>query len=213
MQSTYVDDQHRDTASLAPEWPTAMEARSSGFNNDHLASGRPSIVRRAIRFLARFCIAVLIGVGATLAWQSYGDEAREMLSSQVPSLRWLSVSTTTLPANGQGSPQNAAGPQSAPAATPAAAATTPELRQLEPMARDLVAMRRSIEQLVVQQEQMAQNIATLQAAEEDIRKKVSSRPLAQTISDQPPKPPKPPAHSLPAEPAAQSPSQSRSRSP
>jgi len=215
MQSTYVDDQHRDTASLAPEWPTAMEA--SGVYNDHLASGRPSIFRRAIRSLARFCIAVLIGVGATLAWQSYGDEAREMLSSQVPSLRWLSVSTTTLPPNGQGSPQNAA-PQSAPAAAPAAAASAPELRQLEPMARDLAAMRRSVEQLFVQQEQMAQNIATLQAAEEDIRKKVSSRPLAQTISDQPPKPPKPPAHSSPAEsppapPAAQSPSQSRSRSP
>jgi hypothetical protein len=218
MQSTYVDDQHRDTASLAPEWPTAMEAQSSGFDNDHLASGRPSIVRRVLRSLAWFCIAVLIGVGATLAWQSYGDEAREMLSSQVPSLSWLSVSTTTLPPNGQGSAQSA-GPQSAPVpqtATPAAAASTPELTQLEPMARDLVAMRRSLEQLVVQQGQMAQNIATLQAAEEDIRKKMSSPPLAQTITDQPRKPPKPPAHSSPAEsppPVAQSPSQSRPGSP
>ncbi len=87
-----------------------------------------------------------------------------MLSSQFPSLSWLSDSTTTSP-NGQGSPQNAAGPQPAPVpptAEPAAAATAPELRQLEPMARDLAAMRRSLEQLVVQQEQMAQNIATLQ---------------------------------------------------
>jgi hypothetical protein len=83
------------------------------------------------------------------------------------------------------------------------------------MARDLAAMRRSLEQVAVKQEQMAQNIAALQAAEQDIRKKVSSRPLAQTNSDQPRKLPKPPANSSPAQsppappppPVAQSPSQ------
>ena len=96
MQGTSVNDrQDRDAASLVPEWPTTMEARSSGFNNAHPASGRPSIVRRMFRALARFSIAVLIGVGATLAWQSYGDEAREALSTRVPSLRLFSVSTTT----------------------------------------------------------------------------------------------------------------------
>jgi hypothetical protein len=136
MRSTSVDDQHRDSASLVPEWPTAMEARSSGFNNDHLASGRPSIVRRMFRALARFSIAVLIGVGATLAGQSYGDEAREALSTQ----------TTTSVPDGQGSAQDVALRQSAPAAQRAApaAATTSELPQLEPIARDLAAMRRSL---------------------------------------------------------------------
>src|SRR5262249_26877702 len=79
----------------------------------------------------------------------------------------------------------------------------------------------NLEQLAITQEQMAQNIAALQAAEQDIRKKISSRPLAQTISDQPRKPPKPPANSSPGQsppappppPVAQSPSQSRSGSP
>ena len=166
MQSTSVDDQHRDSASLVPEWPTTMEARSSGFNNDHLASGRPSIVRRMFRSLTRFSIAVLIGVVATLAWQSYGDEAREALSTRLPSLSWLFVSTTTLAPNGQGSAQNTGVPQSMPVpqtVAPAVAASTAELAQLEPMAGDLASMRRSIEQLAVKQEQMAQNIATLQA--------------------------------------------------
>jgi hypothetical protein len=88
MQSTYVDDQHHDTASLAPEWPSAMEARSRDFENEHLASVRPSIVKRMLRSLARFSFAVLIGVGVTLAWQSYGDTARAILSTQVPSLGW-----------------------------------------------------------------------------------------------------------------------------
>lgn len=196
MQSTYVDDQHHDTAPLAPEWPSAIDARSHSFQNDHLA-GRPSIVRRVLRSLARFSIAVLIGVGATLAWQSYGDTAREMLSTQVPSLSWLSVSTTTPTPDAEGSAQKPAGSQSAPAQTApsAAAATTSEFTQLEPIAHDLAAMRRSLEQLAAKQEQMAQNIAAMQAAEQDIRKKM----MAQTISDQPRKPPKPPANSSPAQ--------------
>ena len=202
MQSADVDDQHQNTASLVPEWPSAPEARSSGIENDHLPSGRPSIVRRMLRSLARFFIAVLIGVGATLAWQSYGDKAREMLTTEVPSLGWLSVSTTTLTPDGQGSAQNLAVPQSAPipqtAAPAAAAATTPEFTQLEPIARDIAAMRHSLEQLAVRQEQMAQNIATLQAVEQEIKKKMLSRPLAQTTSDQPRKPPKPPTNSSPA---------------
>jgi hypothetical protein len=223
MQSTYVDDQHHDTAPLAPEWPSAIDARSHSFQNDHLA-GRPSIVRRVLRSLARFSIAVLIGVGATLAWQSYGDTAREMLSTQVPSLSWLSVSTTTPTPDAEGSAQKPAVSQSAPiaqTAPPAAAATTSEFTQLEPMARDLAAMRHSLEQLAVKQEQMAQNIATLQAAEQDIRQKMLSPPLSQTASVPPRRPPKPPARSSPVQsppvptppPAAQSPSQTRSGSP
>jgi hypothetical protein len=216
MQSKYVDDQHRDTASLVPEWPSAIEAQSRGFENDHLASERPSTIRRMLRSLTRFCIAVLIGVGVTLAWQSYGDKAREVLSTQVPPLGWLSVSATTLTSDGQGPAQDAAVPQSAPlpqAPAPAAAATTPEFTQLEPMARDLAAMRRSLEQLAVKQEQMAQNIAALQAAQQDIRKKISSRPSAQTISDQPRKPPKTPANSSPAESRPASPPPSVAQSP
>jgi hypothetical protein len=162
-----------------------------------------------LRSLARFSIAVLIGVGATLAWQSYGDTAREMLSTQVPSLSWLSVSTTTPTPDAEGSAQKPAVSQSAPiaqTAPPAAAATTSEFTQLEPIAHDLAAMRRSLEQLAAKQEQMAQNIAAMQAAEQDIRKKMQAaeqdirkKMLAQTISDQPRKPPKPPANSSPAQ--------------
>jgi hypothetical protein len=101
---------------------------------------RPSISRRMFRALSRFSIAVLFGVAATLAWQSHGDEAKEMFRTWAPSLAWLlPVSTTT---------------SSAPSA-----ASSPELaQQLEPMARDLAIVRRSLEQL-------AANIATLHAVE------------------------------------------------
>lgn len=44
-----------------------------------MTSDVPSLGKRMFRTSARFLIAVLIGVGATLAWQSYRGEAREMV--------------------------------------------------------------------------------------------------------------------------------------
>jgi hypothetical protein len=47
--------------------------------------------------MTRFLLAVLIGIGLTLAWQSYGEDAkqivgpwaRDTIMSQAPSLAWL----------------------------------------------------------------------------------------------------------------------------
>ena len=64
-------------------------------------------------------------------------------------------------------PQPAPVTQTAPA--PAATAISPKLvRQFEDMTRDLADMRNSIEQFAARQEQMAHNIATLQAVEGDL---------------------------------------------
>ena len=172
--------------------PLTAEATSSGglardpyrFGEGQLASGRPSIGRRIVRSLTRFSITVLIGVGATLGWQSYGDEARNMAIAQAPTLAWLMSIPTTKPA--------------------AMVATSPDpAQQLAPLASNLDAVRRSVEQLAVKQDQMAQNIAALQAVEEDIRQKMSSAPpslFQQTAPIAQPKPPQPRAQS----PAAQS---------
>jgi hypothetical protein len=148
-----------------PMQPSIRSPRPSGLNDDQVASDRPSIGRRIFRTLTRFFIAVLIGIGATLAWQSHGDAAREMVVARAPSLGWLlSVSTTK---------------------SPAVAATAPDpVQQLEPLASNLDVVRRSVEQLAAKQEQMAQNIATLQALEEDIRQKVSSPPPSPSPSQQ-----------------------------
>jgi hypothetical protein len=133
---------------------------SSSFRDSQVASGRPSIGMRIFRTVTRFFIAVLIGVGATLAWQSHGDAAREMLLTQAPTLAWLLPVSTTK--------------------SPVVAATTPDLaQQLGPLALNLDVVRRSVEELAAKQEQMAQNIVALQAAEEDIRQKMSSAPPPQ----------------------------------
>ena len=147
----------------------------SRFNDREVASDRPSIGRRMLRSLTRFSIAALIGVGATLGWQSYGDAAKEMVIARAPTLAWLLSISTTKP--------------------PVVAATSPgPVQQLEPLAFNLDIVRHSVEQLAAKQEQMAQNIAALQTVEEDIRQKMSSTPPSaapQAASIPQPNPPQP----------------------
>jgi hypothetical protein len=132
-----------------------------------------------VRSLTRFSITVLIGVGATLGWQHYGDAAKEIVVARAPTLAWLlSIST---------------------AKSPVVAATSPgPVQQLEPLASNLDVVRHSVEQLAYKQEQIAQNIAALQAVEEDIRLKMSFTPpvpAQQAASIPQPKPPQPRAQS------------------
>jgi hypothetical protein len=157
---------------IRPVKPSIHSPRSSSLRDDQVASDRPPVGRRLLRTLTRFFIAVLIGVGGTLAWQSQGDAAREMVVARAPTLAWLlSVSTTK---------------------SPAVAATSPDpVQLLEPLASNLDVVRRSVEQLAAKQDQMAQNIATLQAIEEDIREKMSLSPSQQTAPIPQPKPSQP----------------------
>src|SRR5882724_6546619 len=162
-----------------PVKPSSHSPRYSSLEDGRVARDRPSLGRRIFRTLTRFFIAVLIGVGGTLAWQSHGDAAREMVVARAPTLAWLfSVSTTK---------------------SPAVAATSPDpVQQLEPLASNLDVVRRSIEQLAAKQDQMAQNIASLQAVEEEIRQKISFAPpstLPQAAPIPQPKPPQPRAQS------------------
>ena len=163
-----------------PVKPSNQSSRSSSLKHDQVASDRPPVGRRIFRTLARFFIAVLIGVGGTLAWQFYGDAAREAVIVRAPTLAWLlSVSTTK-----------------SPAATATSAA--PVQQQLEPLAFNIDLVRRSVEQLAAKQDQMAQNIATLQGVQEDIRQKMSYTPPSpsqQAAAIPQPKPPQPKAQS------------------
>jgi hypothetical protein len=136
---------------------------------------RPSLGRRASRRVARFLIVFCVGVGTTLAWQSYGDAARAMIATSSPQLGWLA-------------PQTAPIVQTAPdeVAPTAAAAASPDLQQL---ALGLASVRQSVEQLAVQfaagQRQMAGDIAKLQADEQEILHKLPAVP---------PRPPAAPTH-------------------
>ena len=140
--------------------------RFPGFKNAQFRSDRPSAGRRLTRSLGRFFVAVFVGVGGTLAWQ-HSEDVAEFVRTWAPSLGWLLPVSTTK--------------------APAPAVTSTELQQqLKPMAIDLALVRRSIEQLGAnqdqlarKQDQMAQAIATLQVAEQDISQKILAlAPLA-----------------------------------
>ena len=139
----------------------------------HAAPRRPSLGRRMFRAVSRFVILVAIGVGATLAWQAYGDVAKQMLAERAPEQAWL---LSYLPGTKPPAVAVAAmAPAPAPVAAPAPA--NPAL-DLEPLASNLDRMRRSVEQLALAQEQMARSIAALHAADEEIKQKISSPPAA-----------------------------------
>jgi hypothetical protein len=115
-----------------------------------------------MRFLITFCI----GVGVTLAWQSYGDAAREMIASSSPQLGWLA-------------PQDAVAPTAS--ATIAPTASSPDPQELKAMSVALAAVRQKVDQLAAQvnagQEQITRDLTTkLQAAEQDILDRISVPP-------------------------------------
>jgi hypothetical protein len=161
-------DQHNE---IQPMRLAIESSHPSSVDEGQVASDRPSIVSRKLR-LPHFFIAVVIGIGATLGWQSYGDTAREIVVEQIPTLAsLLPVSTTK---------------------SRALAASSPEIvQQLLPLTFGINVMRRSVDQLAAKQEQLAQNIALLQTAiEEDVRQKVSPAPptpAQQDASKQQPK--------------------------
>jgi hypothetical protein len=165
-----------------PPKPSIDSPRASSFRIDRVASNRPSVGRRIFRATTRFVIAVLIGVGGTLAWQSRGDAVNQVLVARAPTLAWLLSAST---------------------AAPAVAATSPEpVQQLAPLTSNLDAMRRSVEQLAARQDQIAQNIAKLQAVDEDIRQTMSSPAQSQPAAPIPQhKPPQPKAQSSAVQPS------------
>jgi hypothetical protein len=185
------------------EGPTV---RAADLKNDHFPNGRRSLGKRAMLALGRFLITFCIGVAAALAWQSYGDAAREMIVSSYPQLGWLA-------------PQPAPVAQNDADMTALAAAATPsrDQQQLNAMSLNLDAVRqtvdriaasiaatqeettrnvdriatsiatsqeqvtRSVDQLAAGQEQMTREMTKLQALEQYILYKNSEPPAPKPV--------------------------------
>jgi hypothetical protein len=129
--------------------------RASSFSNTKVASGRPPVSRRVIRTLGRFSAAVAIGVGATLAWQTYGGE---MLRIWAPSLGWLSPTSPSAELQGL---------------------VKPIAFDIGIMKRSVEQLASNQDQLGRRQDQLTQAFATLQAAVRDINQNILAlAPLA-----------------------------------
>jgi hypothetical protein len=150
--------------------------------NDQFPSERPSLGKRGSRALARFVITFCVGVAATLAWQSYGDAARQMIASLSPQLSGLAS---------QGAPFA----QTPPDKIAPAVLATPSSDQQQLNA--IALMRQSIDQLTAGQQQITREITKLRAAEQEILDKISVPP---------PRPAAAPAHKpVPVTPPSQAP--------
>jgi hypothetical protein len=150
--------------------------------NDDLPSDRLPLGKRLSRFLIPFCI----GVAATLAWQSYGDTAREMIAGWSPQLSWLAPPAAPVAeASGLAPPAAPVAEASglAPPAAPVAeapAAPSPDQDELKGIWFGLAGVRQRVDEIAAQlaagQEQVTRDINKLQAVEQDILDKISTPP-------------------------------------
>jgi hypothetical protein len=140
--------------------------------NDRSPNGRRPPGKRAWRIVSSLLITFWVGVAATLAWQSYGDGAREMVAKAYPQLGWLA-------------PQSEPVAQNAPDGTALAAPAAPSFdqQQLNAISTDLESMQQSIDRIapgiVAGQEQMARSIDSMAAKQEQIVRTVDELTASQ----------------------------------
>ena len=107
---------------------------------DPFPNGQPPLRKRASRALSRFLAIFCVGVGTTLAWQSYGDAAREIIANSYPQLGWLAPRPLPIAQNVPGMIDLAA----------------PAAQHLNAMSLDT--MRQSIDWIAAGQEEIARSI-------------------------------------------------------
>jgi len=111
-----------------------------------------------MKSLMVFCV----GVAATLAWQSYGDMARQDIANSYPQLAWLA-------------PEAAVAQTVSDSIAPAIASL--DQQELKAMSLDLATLHQKIDQIAAGQEQMAHDFTMeLRAVEQGILDKISAPP-------------------------------------
>ena len=155
-----------------------MSALPSTTQSELSADSLPvnSSIKRTLLAPLRFLITLCIGVAATLAWQSYGDAARQMIANSYPQFGWLA-------------PQAEPVAQNAPDVIALAAPATPSLDQHQSNATslDLDAVRQSIDQIVnnmaTNQEQITRSVdriaVSVAASQERITRSVDQLAVSQ----------------------------------
>jgi len=150
--------------------------------------------RRASRAFVRYLVAICVGVAGTLAWQSYGEEAKQTIATKAPELGWSPevrqmIASWTKPLAG---PENTAArpaasesrqaapvantvPETVAPSAPAVPSFDPE--QAKQMAQSLDALLQAVERLAATQDQMKSEMTRLQAADLEILAKIPAPPL------------------------------------
>jgi hypothetical protein len=138
----------------------APVARPPDLKNSRFLNARPLRVMRVPLALARFLIAFCIGATATLAWQSYGGAAREIIANASPRLDWLAAQAAPVA-------QNA--PDTIVPAVP-----SPDQQQLKAVSLDLDAMRQEVDRIATSQEQIMQTVDRLAASQRQMGRDITN---------------------------------------
>lgn len=132
---------------------------------------KPSRRRRPLRACANFLIVLGAGIAGTLAWQAYGDTARDMIATAYPQqLGWVAP-----PAEQPRTPASTTVGSAAPTVSP-----DQQQQQLDAISLSIATLRTNLDRLATQlaagQQQTAGDMAKLQASEQDILSKIAAPP-------------------------------------
>ena len=162
---------------------------------DRLVAIENEMKRRGSRGFVRYLVAICIGVAATLAWQSYGDAAKQIIATRAPELGWspdakqMIASWTKPPAGSE--------KQALPVAQIAPSAPSIDAEKVQQLTQSLAVLRQTVEQLAAGQDQMTRVIGRLESAVTELIVK---------IPEPPPQPPAAPARKpTPAPPSSRTP--------
>ena len=189
--ATVVQVTHRD--------PRQSELQAGG-----VARERPSVGRRALRTVACGFVLVAVAVSAFALLSFDNDGKRNFVGSwDYISQRWSQIAHDTDPAPAatvvvvsKPSPQAplqvtaVASPTPAstqPAAPLATGSSTDSQQQVDALVKDLAIVRHLVEGLAAKQDQLARDIAALQAGEANVREQIASLPQPATVRVRPKK--------------------------
>ena len=144
--------------------------------------------RRAPRGFARYLLAICIAVAATLAWQSYGNAAKQVIATNAPELGWspgtkqmiagwvqqLCWTKPPIGSEKQAAPVAQTAPETVVSKAPAVPSIDPA--QVQQIARDLATLRQTVEQLAAGLDQVTRQIARLEAADVEILANITPAP-------------------------------------
>jgi hypothetical protein len=133
---------------------------------DRLVAIENQMKKRGSGGFARYLVGILIGVAATVAWQSYGVAVRPS------ALKTL-----------QAAPATQAAPENVASKAPVAPSIDPA--EVHQIAMDLTALRQTVAQITASQDQMARKVDRLQAANQEILVKIPEPSLPPPIAAAP----------------------------
>jgi hypothetical protein len=135
--------------------------------------------RRGSRTFTRYVVAILIGVAATLAWQSYGDAAKRVVATSAPKLAWSPEAKQMIASWVQqlGWTKSPAGSEKIAAPVAQTAPTTSlDSEKVQQTAQNLVAVRETVQELAAGQKQVMREIDKLESAVMEILEKIPAPP-------------------------------------